>query len=165
MSDRLVREVHYDLYDALRQHTEERVELVYPRRYKKPDQGFVEDLSIYKEVIGWVAEFRSSAAMLVFLLSARSVIIKWMELRGGRTLTLRKGDISIEIKGKNDIDKLVTALKSMEASSEGEKKTPEGLADHAALAALSKSMHRWSVFSWLLSPYRMIRSRVRKRRP
>jgi hypothetical protein len=61
--------------------------------------------SLYGNFIGLAAEFGAPAVAMAFLISARSIIVKWLECRKDRFIEIKHHDTVVSIKGSNDIKK------------------------------------------------------------
>ena len=76
----------------------------------------------YAKLIDLAAEFGTPAVAVAFLLSAKSVIVKWLELRKDRTITVRHHDLEIAIKGTMDIDKALKLFRELAKKAKKETK-------------------------------------------
>jgi hypothetical protein len=85
------------------------IELIRPAAFSSPSGSF----STFIEVARLLIEFGMPGVAAMFLLSARLPIMKWLEVRKDRSIEMKAGDISVTIKGSNDIDRAVAAFEKL----------------------------------------------------
>lgn len=99
-------QAHADLWRAVQEHSGRPVPLRYDDAFMAQYEGRIgASADLYAKLIELVAEFGTPMAVVAFLLSARSIIIKWLELRKDRTIKITHDDTEVMIKGSKDVDK------------------------------------------------------------
>lgn len=60
-----------------------------------------------------VLDFGAVGGATAFFMLGKEMLLKWMDNMGGRSVKLKAGDIEVEIKGTNDIDKAFETLERL----------------------------------------------------
>jgi Protein of unknown function (DUF2442) len=116
-------QAHADLWRALQRHNARPMPLRYDETLLPQYEGRVlASADRYAKLIDLAAEFGTPAVANAFLLSAKSVIVKWLELRKNRTITVRHHDVEIVIKGSMDVDKALTIFRELDKKAKNEAK-------------------------------------------
>ncbi len=71
------------------------------------------DAQLFVQMINLTAEFGTPAAIVSFLIYARPILIKWLELKKGRSIEIKQGDLSLKICGSIDIDEALKTFNKL----------------------------------------------------
>ena len=76
------------------------------------------DAEFFVQIIRLSAQFGTPAVVVAFIVYVRPILIKWIELKKGRSIEIRHGDTSVQITGENDIDKALETFKKLNSMNE-----------------------------------------------
>lgn len=107
--------VHAALHHSVQEHGGRVKEKSFsPSLYERRSAGQVfADTEFLVQIIKLTIEFGAPAAVVSFLIYVRPILLKWLDLKKGRSIELRHGDTSVRIQGENDIDKALTVFKKL----------------------------------------------------
>jgi len=81
------------------------------------------------DIVTTIAASTASAAVMVALLKAvREWVAQWLKNRGSRSVDLRIGDRVIKIRGSNDINRAIEALRSVDKAPPRPRHSTKGVA-------------------------------------
>jgi hypothetical protein len=106
---------HADLWSAIQSHEGRPMPARYDQALMTQYEGrVIANADRYLGLIELAAEFGTPVAVAAFLISARSVIVKWLDVRKDRTLTIQHRDTHVTIKGAIDVDKALAVFRELE---------------------------------------------------
>lgn len=116
--------VHAELQRTIQEHEGKITEKSFdPGLYMTRSAGQVyADAAIFTQIIKLTAEFGAPAAVVSFLIYARPILLKWLELKNGRSIEIRKGDIVVKIHGNNDLEQALETFERLNADSKEDAK-------------------------------------------
>ena len=65
--------------------------------------------------VEWAFTFVAGGGAVGVLAAAKPYILGWLTNRTGRSVKIKRGDVEIEIKGTDDLEKAIAALEKLEA--------------------------------------------------
>jgi hypothetical protein len=107
-------QAHANLWRAIQEHGGHPVARKYDQAQLSRYQGRIfADANLYANIVELAVEFGSPAAAAAFLISARSIIVAWLQSRADCAVELRNHDTSVTIKGSDDVDKALEVFREL----------------------------------------------------
>jgi hypothetical protein len=105
---------HADLWRAIQEHGGHPATRKYDQALMSRYSGRIfADASVYANLLELAVEFGSPAVAVTFLLSARRIIVTWLQSRTDRAIEIRHQNTCVTIKGSNDVDKALDVFRQL----------------------------------------------------
>jgi hypothetical protein len=104
-----------ELLKRIKKESQEAGAKVEPYTVNQRDGRKFFDGGIAGHIVSWVElAFPTTAAAAAFLGGAKTIVVKWLENRKARSISIKDGSREIKISGRNDVGAIIEALRKLE---------------------------------------------------